>query len=354
MRLYKHCCFRLCALAILGLGYSLQAFAAAYDIVALTVGAGSASDINNQGQVVGNDPNGAFLYSSGAITYLGPYGADAVNDNGDVLLRSGQQTSGDYYLYSGGTVTPIGPLWGTDYSIVGINDSGQLAGTVTISPQSCDIDGCIDAIDHAYIYSNGSSTDLGAMSSGSKSSYAADLNNSGQVVGASTSYSDLTHAVLWSGGTMLDLGTLGGSYSQAYGINDQGQITGYAYDASNNFFPFLYSGGVMTKIGALSGWGTDINNAGQVVGFRYSGGDFLYSNGTVTALDALLPASSGWTLLSARAINDAGQIVGYGHLNGQTRAFLMTPTAVPIPSAFWLFGSGIAGAFGIARRRKGR
>ena len=42
-------------------------------------------------------------------------------------------------------------------------------------------------------------------------------------------------------------------------------------------------------------------------------------------LNTLLPADSGWVLLSANAINDAGQIVGEGTLDGEPRAFLLTP-----------------------------
>jgi probable HAF family extracellular repeat protein len=36
------------------------------------------------------------------------------------------------------------------------------------------------------------------------------------------------HAFLYSGGSMIDLGTLGGNESFGFGINDFGQITGYS------------------------------------------------------------------------------------------------------------------------------
>ena len=42
---------------------------------------------------------------------------------------------------------------------------------------------------------------------------------------------------------------------------------------------------------------------------------------------SLLPAGAGWELIEATDINDAGQIVGYGRFQGRIRAFLLTPAA---------------------------
>lgn len=51
------------------------------------------------------------------------------------------------------------------------------------------------------------------------------------------------HAFYWSSSTgMIDLGTLGGDYSHAYGINDSGQVTGYAALSSFASFPFALDG----------------------------------------------------------------------------------------------------------------
>ena len=43
--------------------------------------------------------------------------------------------------------------------------------------------------------------------------------------------------------------------------------------------------------------------------------------------------SSGWTLLEARAINNAAQIIGVGLYNGERRAFLLSPTNNKSPTA---------------------
>jgi uncharacterized membrane protein len=66
--------------------------------------------------------------------------------------------------------------------------------------------------------------------------------------------------------------------------------------------------------------------AEQVAGGFYPNSHaFLWSGGVMKDLNQLLPPSSGWFLEVAQSINDAGQIVGAGTLNGQDRAFLLSP-----------------------------
>lgn len=66
---------------------------------------------------------------------------------------------------------------------------------------------------------------------------------------------------------------------------------------------------------------TSLNSKGQVVGWNW-----LYTNQKFTELTDL-PAvkSAGWTYLRVFAINDRGQIVGQGELNGKRRAFVLKP-----------------------------
>jgi len=70
--------------------------------------------------------------------------------------------------------------------------------------------------------------------------------------------------------TVTDLGTLGGSSSQAYGINDTGQVVGKA-DTTNGFsHAFLWVQGTMNDLGTVDGYSYSsaykINNVGQVIG----------------------------------------------------------------------------------------
>lgn len=68
---------------------------------------------------------------------------------------------------------------------------------------------------------------------------------------------------------------------------------------------------------------------------------FLYREGVWTYLNALIDPLSGWVLTSGNGINDSGQITGRGLLNGQERAFLMTP--VPEPSSIALAAIALVG-----------
>jgi len=68
---------------------------------------------------------------------------------------------------------------------------------------------------------------------------------------------------------VTDLGTFGGTVSEAFGVNAAGQVVGYAnLSGDAHAHAFLYSG-TMTDLGTLGGTfstATSINATGQVVG----------------------------------------------------------------------------------------
>jgi probable HAF family extracellular repeat protein len=116
-------------------------------------------------------------------------------------------------------------------------------------------------------------------------------------------------------------------------VNDRGQVTGLAYTNNGSGHAFISNGSTLIDLGTFAGafsttWGFGINNFGVVVGqstFQSTYHAFVYSGGKIKDLNKLIPSGSGWTLLSADGINDAGQIVGLGTLKGQEHAYMLTP-----------------------------
>ncbi len=151
------------------------------------------------------------------------------------------------------------------------------------------------------------------------------VNERGQVVGYSTSMDGKDrHAFLYTDGKMLDLGTLGGPSSEAYGINSRGDVVGFADTAEIDVHhAFLYSKGQMIDLGSLNGpegksWAFDINDAGTVVGVTENHA-FEYSNGQMYDLGTL-----GGPYSAALGINNRGDIVGesFPESTGSVVAFL--------------------------------
>jgi probable HAF family extracellular repeat protein len=338
------CCF---ALALACAGVSAQQ---SYGIVDLgTLPGGSSSlgfGINNAGQAVGysNIPTGrhAFVYAGGSMGDLlaafhaangGSSEAYAVNDLGHAtgLVRlSANSFQPRGFLFSGGNVAVFGVLPG-GFGSQGnaVNGAGQVAGLSGSSGGN-----------RAFLWSDGVMQDLGVLSLGTfNNSEARSINETGQVVGVSSTSTTLTnHAFLWQNGVMQDLGVLpgGGTISSAADINNLGQVVGF----SNVPGPFVQvahaflwtSGGGMADLGTLGGSTSQargINDSGTVIGVSTTAANvtrpFVYRNGAMTDLTTLLPAGHCFSSVDVSAVNNDGTIVGSAQLNGVFHAVMLVP-----------------------------
>jgi probable HAF family extracellular repeat protein len=180
--------------------------------------------------------------------------------------------------------------------------------------------------------------DLGTL--GGTYSAGLGINAYAEVTGtASTTRDAAGHVFLFSDGTMTDLGSLGG-LSIGYAINASGEVTGYSMLDYSTSHAFIYSAGSMKDLGTLGSGnsaGAGINASGQVTGYS-SNHAFLYSNGTMTDLGTLGGKFSG-----GAAINDSGQVTGGSTTAGDTTSHAFLYTAGTMTDLGDLGGSGSEG-----------
>lgn len=297
-----------------------------------------------------------------AITALPVFGAESINNGGHVVGTYRFADEYHAFLYKDGTLTDLSTLGGANSDANHINDLGDIVGWSETATESR----------RAYIYSDGVMRDLGIPLS-----HATGINNRRQIVGGANGI-----AFLLDENGFKALGTLGGSGSDASAINDAGVIVGQAMTGASGdtvAHAFVYSGGEMADLGTLedgrSSNAFDVNSYSVVVGNsdtpdgRYVGVDFgrmrplrtlggdgsyawavndfdvivgsaqdsnnveraaMFIDYTPYDLNTLLAEDCGCFLTFADDINNVGQILASGMLEGQPRSFILTP--VPEPS----------------------
>ncbi|MBN2137085.1 MAG: hypothetical protein JW720_04710 [Sedimentisphaerales bacterium] len=170
--------------------------------------------------------------------------------------------------------------------------------------------------------------DLGTL--GGSYSRAYGINELGRIVGTSQTAGGQLHAFAWDDEVgMIDIGTLGGSASTAYAINRAGRVVGSARTASGELHAFLWDKGKIIDLGILPGGSCTealaINDAEQVVGPARTSATiytwqraFLWENDAIADLGLLSGAGNS----SASDINIRGQVTG----TSGDRAFLWDST----------------------------
>jgi probable HAF family extracellular repeat protein len=358
------------------------------------------SDINDRGQVVGQQ----YLWDNGSVTDLstlpGASGnqiaAKAVNNQG-LIVGGGltvnrstiyQQTVPDQAFRSDGkTISDLGTVGFlckdscVKTNAIDLNNQGQIAFNTEyqdyqggVSPYVQQPDG---SFNHLF-----SSRAIAINNAGEVLSYTIARGRSGPSRGAIANGNSTT--VLMSPGYCFSFSTPCFSESTyATDINDKGQVVGYGPLTSDRGSPLeamlwkdpqtetiaeglkgLGGTGNLDYRGKIASLANSLNDAGEVVGLSYkSSGEqraVFWKDAAFADLNELISTDSGWSLTEAIKINNQGQIVGKGYLDGKEQGFLLTlnPDAEPIPEpdspiALWA-GAGILGTtIGLRRRRSG-
>ena len=240
------------------------------------VGYTLANDINDYGEVVGQTGAVAgssytgFDFAGGHFTPIAVTGAtntsaNTVNDNG--LVGGWYEPSGSTPRYGftdlNGTYTPgISLLPNISTTVDGINNGGVFVGSLYHGGTSFS----------GYINNGGAVTQLDV--SGAATTSANGINDGGDVVG---SYNN-AHGFLYQNGiyTTIDA-PLGVNGTIAADINDSGQIVGWYTDAGNKAHGFVDIAGVFTTIddplGVNGTYVRGINDMGQIVGWYTDAGN---------------------------------------------------------------------------------
>jgi len=336
--------------------------------------------INNCGTTVGDSLppassfNHAFYKKGATMTDIPSLGAEG----SAYSLNSFGYTVG----YSSASIGQRAFLWHDDDDD-GISDPGELnnflpAGAIGVAYEINDsnrVVGLVDASggsslsDSAFVWDATNGLQILPGVTGLSPTRALGINNAGTIAGwavVSLPPYAPTHAFILKNNTYINLGTLNNSTlslsSFAWRISEDNHVVGYSQIPSGNalipIHPFVWfdannnntsDAGEMQDLGTLSGtnaYGYDINATGYVVGTSEVTGGATHgyvwhddnSNGVsdpgeMKDLNTQFSDANWTTLTEARSINDSGQIVGWGtKSNGETHAFLLTPTTGFIPT----------------------
>ena len=275
--------------------------------------------------------NGCCLWRDGQVTPLGVVGARVANRKGVV---GGSLYAGSYpvetwdgvdwvhyfraALWHDGQIIPLGTLGGRSSAITFVNNSEVVVGTAD-DPAN---------VRQPFIWQSGQLSAIG-ITYPSHGNYTFDLplriTEDGAILGVGKvegrEHIMRLSPVAEGPYVFEDLGAIDGLWPSIEAFNDFGWAIGQALHPPGDIEAFQMREGRTTWLGTLDtdrSYAYAVNNAGDVVGMFDSSSyrAFLWREGTMFDLNRCIPSDSGWRLVSARGINNFGQIVGIGILNG--------------------------------------
>ena len=301
--------------------------------------------------------NGSAAYSVNSRGQVVGVATNTIGENPDfasfITIDFPSATQARAFRWQDASMQDLGTLGGNDASATAVNDRGQIVGVSYTNTTPNDTTGVPTM--HPFLWENGSMRDLGSLGGtlampGSFTFLGGSrvLNDVGEVAGTSMLEGDeILHAFVWSNGSITDLGTLGGRTSEALAINNRSQVVGRARlsDAPVIRHPFIWEDGHMTDLGMVSpcinGTAFGINNQGKIVG-SLSGctddpGDITFETAfyvetgePMADLNTLITPSSNIHVVGAWNVNDRGEIFGNGKWpDGSERAVLLVPINRP-------------------------
>jgi len=243
----------------------------------------TARDINDSNTVLVSILSNSFIHQNGVNTYLNfSAGLVEINNSGQIIGKTNTGVLGEpgyAFLYENGVVTRLDTLVGlTDITPLAIVDDG----TIALSSNGI-----------TYLYHNNNLVNLpfnGFM----------DMSNQLQILCLYIDTDGKRNVCRYQNDVMEMLGDYNGLDTWMVSINNQGSAAGYAILEDVIRVPFqpFYN-----KVAVM-----------------------MMPDGSIVNLNNLKMHGAKFdTLLEAYDINESGQIVGTGLINGEVHGFLLTP-----------------------------
>jgi hypothetical protein len=171
----------------------------------------------------------------------------------------------------------------------------------------------------------------GSLNAGTR---AEGINDAGAIAYLIHSNFELRAARFDSENGLVELPTLGASLSGPLAINESGDMVGIVRARSGTDRAVLWRGARAYELPPPPGFPhsspIDLNDRGEVLGKAYNdsmqGSIVVWRDARPVELADFLPPGSGWELVRAYAINEAGQALVKGLVAGAEELFLFTPT----------------------------